>query len=886
MGTSEEKAEPTAEDTIALRQANTQAFLLGGMPDVARTVDRAPSKFKLDNVLATQTIFTGADSVNAATLVSRMSNPPIISKFLEATPAQLSVLVPNIEFFYVLQDSEKKTLKSEPINFSDHSSGERIKFLSKNRHLIKDSEDFNKILKKTTNDADDVGVKEFTWMFDNKHEGNKTLKATLTLHFGSILDLLNDKYLRFIFNRNTAEEGVKDKESSQSLKEILTRFDKMQHAAVSAFRNKYSKEDQKDFRQIKVRVGWSKPERKPKKNNDKDGNELPTDVFAGMTATQTKEFYDAVEATQKIILLNLTQYKLNFGQQGQVGLTIDYVGSLDSVLSDPEKTNIFSRTHESNTNRTVPRALRYETGLGIRAPSQAEGTSFKDSAFGYKEGQKDKGSVTFANKQLMGSLANALHDAPVRDEVTFVNDSFITNLGALQYEQKTLLMLRQYLKENNDASNSKHEKLFEAIDDGLEAVRQAESILEKRLASLKYSQFMGALLNSGKIKTARIRPSILKANSVESAAAGAGGQLIVGQATSKQRKSKKKQFDKAMKNLSKKDAGVDEDKEGVLDPESTEKSGQTHKGLEVLFFTVGDLLDIATGGLNKRHEILESLDGNILLGGFSGYDAGIIGSKKRNMIFSVADIPISVDWFGQWFIDNFLGGNPPPNKISLRDFTNKLLNNMVAPLINEAFKNSNRTVGVNFSMTSIAYPRDEKVNLRSKSNHGRVTFDAIDEMVKSIVGAAPVNSPTTTYFPVFCTVKQSGTNKSLVGNKAQDQAKGIYHLTLGSDRGLVKTFSFSEKKMPQLRAINIENNNAGSALVLPQDVELTMVGNTFFRNGSVIYIDAGFALGNLVSKKLGIGGYYMVVKSENTINASIYETRLTCMFLQSPGAAG
>ena len=135
-------------------------------------------------------------------------------------------------------------------------------------------------------------------------------------------------------------------------------------------------------------------------------------------------------------------------------------------------------------------------------------------------------------------------------------------------------------------------------------------------------------------------------------------------------------------------------------------------------------------------------------------------------------------------------------------------------------------------------------------------------------------------------MKQSGTNKSLVGNKAQDQAKGIYHLTLGSDRGLVKTFSFSEKKMPQLRAINIENNNAGSALVLPQDVELTMVGNTFFRNGSVIYIDAGFALGNLVSKKLGIGGYYMVVKSENTINASIYETRLTCMFLQSPGAAG
>ena len=88
--------------------------------------------------------------------------------------------------------------------------------------------------------------------------------------------------------------------------------------------------------------------------------------------------------------------------------------------------------------------------------------------------------------------------------------------------------------------------------------------------------------------------------------------------------------------------------------------------------------------------------------------------------------------------------------------------------------------------------------------------------------------------------------------------------------------------MPQLRAMHIENNNKGSALILPQDVELTMVGNTFFRNGSIIYINGDFAFG-AIARKLGIGGYYMVVKSENTINPSTFETRLTCMFLQRPG---
>ena len=83
--------------------------------------------------------------------------------------------------------------------------------------------------------------------------------------------------------------------------------------------------------------------------------------------------------------------------------------------------------------------------------------------------------------------------------------------------------------------------------------------------------------------------------------------------------------------------------------------------------------------------------------------------------------------------------------------------------------------------------------------------------------------------------------------------------------------------------MNIENSSRGSSLVLPQDVDLTMVGNTFFRNGSLIFINGGFAMGEQLARKLGIGGYYMVVKTENTINSSRFETRLTCMRLQGAG---
>tara|TARA_A100001391_G_scaffold141264_1_gene99115 strand:- start:137 stop:541 length:405 start_codon:yes stop_codon:yes gene_type:complete len=121
--------------------------------------------------------------------------------------------------------------------------------------------------------------------------------------------------------------------------------------------------------------------------------------------------------------------------------------------------------------------------------------------------------------------------------------------------------------------------------------------------------------------------------------------------------------------------------------------------------------------------------------------------------------------------------------------------------------------------------------------------------------------------------------RKLRGNEEEDRKRGIFHFQLGSDRGLVKRYVFKEKKMPHLKAMHIENSNKSGALIMPLDLELTMVGNAFFRNGSIIYVSADHIAPGLQGK-LHLGGYYMIVKSQNTINASTYETRLTCMYLQ------
>ena len=93
---------------------------------------------------------------------------------------------------------------------------------------------------------------------------------------------------------------------------------------------------------------------------------------------------------------------------------------------------------------------------------------------------------------------------------------------------------------------------------------------------------------------------------------------------------------------------------------------------------------------------------------------------------------------------------------------------------------------------------------------------------------------------------------------------------------MLKNFAFSEKRMPQLRAQQIENNLHMNGLFLPQDCEVTMLGNTFFKNGSMVYINAEFGLG-AAAEGLGVGGYYKVYKVSNSIESGMFETRLSLM---------
>jgi len=132
-----------------------------------------------------------------------------------------------------------------------------------------------------------------------------------------------------------------------------------------------------------------------------------------------------------------------------------------------------------------------------------------------------------------------------------------------------------------------------------------------------------------------------------------------------------------------------------------------------------------------------------------------------------------------------------------------------------------------------------------------------------------------------------GTNYKWKGDYEADQKNSILHLQLGADRGILKSVSFKRQDMPGQREANIQKTvDSGGAVgnllfSNKYNADLTLYGNTLFTNGTTLYLDPkGLGIGGLnqpnsMAQKLGVGGYYNVVKVNNSIESGKFETSLT-----------
>ncbi len=127
----------------------------------------------------------------------------------------------------------------------------------------------------------------------------------------------------------------------------------------------------------------------------------------------------------------------------------------------------------------------------------------------------------------------------------------------------------------------------------------------------------------------------------------------------------------------------------------------------------------------------------------------------------------------------------------------------------------------------------------------------------------------------------------------RDFEKGIYHVTTGLDRGLVKSIDFSQQDASRyLRSARIleSRNNPDARLANMFKVTVNMYGNNLFFPGSFMYLNPRGLGSDLLgdpgtsgtpANLLGIGGYHSIGVITNEINLNGFTTKLDATLFYS-----
>jgi hypothetical protein len=826
---------------------------------------------------------------------NKLVNPADTKDFFHASNHQLSLLQPKLEFYI----GGVKSPSSKPVIFSDYVSSQKMVDFA----ALRGEGSLASITEPSNQLGVNVGVKSFSWNFDNKHQGDRVVKASLSLYFGSMVELLNETYLDFLsVNLDDPPAdlvGTPDEESKAGKKDALkkrieARTQSLKKGELPDSAKPESESLKRNFKVLKVLVGWAIPD-----NAD--------------TKLLTDSFISGVEASRKTLILNLTSYGINFGENGTVELSIEYVASIDAEM-------LSQRTDVLRGDASVPKIKDREVAIARAEHFWRVTKADRDDTLwpgGYIKAQYDQAAArnwpdeTYdpehdnpTNEVTAGAMLNGLGFIFSKGSggTTRFDKAFRCRLEGIRAEVELLhdkieLLL---LVGSSGKSGPTGTPTPQPESDDLQTLRKwlsaAEEVYEEGLRKsrgVRYQAFMEGLIRKRKIFIAAVRLESLRRTA--SVTGDAQSRITRTQAIVSVSKNlstadaalvSQKLMQTAWADVARGQSDISEwlEKTHTLDPLS-QSAAEHEEGRDIVntyYIRLADLIEVA-----MENAGMSALDHNIILG---SYSPGLLGYKgfspTSTLALPIGDIPISLAHFSQWFLENVV--TQERNTWSLRRFLDSLFNGLVSPMMNYAENKSPKSHAA-FGFTSLSLPlrsnklvregtgRSARDSRKSSFMVGLRSFDLFRKALK-LPAVKHING---NYIIVFS--KQVA---NLDGNREKDEEKGIYHLFVGADTGIAKRFAFKEKAMPQIRAMNIEsanhNKNKAGVLVIPQDCSVGLIGNTAFINGSLVYINAEMGLGRNAAKVLKLGGYYRVYKSSHSIEPGTFQTTIDCIHQFSP----
>ena len=271
--------------------------------------------------------------------------------------------------------------------------------------------------------------------------------------------------------------------------------------------------------------------------------------------------------------------------------------------------------------------------------------------------------------------------------------------------------------------------------------------------------------------------------------------------------------------------------------------------------------------------------------------------NDKTILCSIGEIPISLQYFIEFMSDRVTGKEilSYPFAKFIKDFTNDLITNF---LNSNSCTRVDRTQKLKLNSTTVcAY---NKNRLGSNVSNGQQIDDITAQITNIMKRQTPIlllggtrdtpkdfltSDRMTSYF-VF-TIGRKSPISNFVGNKAQDQANGVFHYIIGKDKGFVKNITLEKTTTNGLKEVRFEQEGYNGLEQLREVYNSTI--DTFLNvqtfPGVYVYVDPdGFAPNinpGVDLTRYGIGGYSMIVKTEHKIAPGVADTTLHTVWVAS-----
>ena len=309
--------------------------------------------------------------------------------------------------------------------------------------------------------------------------------------------------------------------------------------------------------------------------------------------------------------------------------------------------------------------------------------------------------------------------------------------------------------------------------------------------------------------------------------------------------------------------------------QSTKKNAEATR---INYIYYGDLLNVAFSVLNKNNDAnhIRPMLGPIEYANPKAKP----GDGNKRTITNLADIPISLKKFVEWWNLQVVAQNK--GSYLLESFVKDSIKHLIHAALGEnCFTNSNTPLpepNVSMVPLELAKSGNESVVPLGK----RVAGSSVE--VKEGLQYKDTNK-IDQYVYIYC---YSFGSSQLNGSLEDDAKKGIYHLHVGSNRGLVKKVTFSRLDDPSLAASRLLSQQCNLRHLRENyKANITMIGNSLFRPGQTVYIDPTLAggsdpqLASKISTDLGLGGYYTITKVGGELGRDGFETEIEAIW-ESP----